>query len=149
MSFSWSHYMTYSCDDDYTLLIVTKIFVEHVELHHESHWKFTTGRMVVANDRFHQLTKRSSFPPKWASTLWKSSTRSWRFTHVTYTAFHFPACSSPSFQALFGDQYQILCTCTLKLPIPPDLQQLPAWTTTITRRIITLELCVKSATIWG
>jgi hypothetical protein len=42
-----------------------------------------------------------------------------------------------------------LCTCTLKLPIPPDLQQLPAWTTTITRRIITLELCVKSATIWG
>ncbi len=79
MSFSWSRYMTYSSDDDYTLLIVTNIFVEHVELHHEkTQWKFTTGRMVVANDRFHQLTKISSFPRKWASTLWKSSTRSWR-----------------------------------------------------------------------
>jgi len=77
ISFSGSHHMTYSCDDDYTLLIVTKIFVEHVELHHESHWKFSTGRMVVANDRFHELTKISSFPRKWASTLRKSSTRSW------------------------------------------------------------------------
>ncbi len=61
----------------YTLLIVTKIFVEHVELHQESHWKCITGGMVVANDRFHQLTKISSFPRKWASTLQKSSTRSW------------------------------------------------------------------------
>jgi hypothetical protein len=42
-----------------------------------------------------------------------------------------------------------LCRCTLKLPIPPALQQLPGWTTTITRRIIRLELCVKSASIWG
>ncbi len=55
------------------------------------------------------------------------------------------------FPSSFGDHCQILSICTLKLPIPQALQQLPAWDNNNSQnendyiRVITLQLHQRSA----